>query len=332
MAVIGNVPGTADVARVGLGCMGLTGAYGAVTPDAARETVHRALELGVRMFDTADFYGQGENERMVGALVGSHRDEVLIATKVGLRLGATGFEIDGSSEYLRRACEVSLARLGTDRIDLLYLSRVDPRVDIEESVGGLAELVNDGMVRAIGLSEASATTIRRAHQVHPISAVQTEYSIWERGVEQRILPTLRELGIGLVAYSPLGRGVLAGGITTSAEFSPGDLRRTSPRCVGDNLQENLHLVATIRDVAAATDSTPAQVSLAWVLARDENVTAIPGTSNPKHVEANVEAASLTLPQDAMARIDDAFLRGVSGARYIDPLLAAIDVDEATLPE
>jgi aryl-alcohol dehydrogenase-like predicted oxidoreductase len=281
----------------GLGCMGMSEFYGPGDEAESIATINRALDLGITLLDTADIYGPHTNEELVGRALAGRRDEALIATKFGIVRdpadpGRRG--LSGQPDYVRQACDASLARLGTDRIDLYYLHRVDPATPIEETVGAMAGLVGAGKVRYIGLSEAGPDTVRRAHATHPLTAVQTEYSLWARRVEIEILPTLRQLGIGLVAYSPLGRGFLTGSVRSTEELAADDYRRIHPRFQGDNLQHNLTIVAAIEQVAARHDVTPAQVALAWVHAQGDDITPIPGTKRRVYLEQNVAALDVRL--------------------------------------
>ena len=314
------------VSTLGLGCMGMSEFYGTTDEATATSTIHRALDLGVTLLDTADMYGPFTNERLVGSAVAGRRDEVQLATKFGNeRLpDGTRVGINGRPEYVRAACDASLERLGVDHVDLYYQHRVDPDVPIEETVGAMAELVAAGKVRHLGLSEASAETIRRAHAVHPITALQTEYSLFTRDLEDTILPTIRELGIGLVPYSPLGRGILTGTVT-DATLEAGDSRRTGyfPRFQGEALERNLALVDAVRRLAEAKGVTSGQLALAWVLAQGEDVVPIPGTRRIPYLEENVGAAAVRLDADDLAALDRAVPRdAVAGARYGD--LSSID--------
>jgi aryl-alcohol dehydrogenase-like predicted oxidoreductase len=298
--------GSLDVGRIGLGGMGMSGAYtGAGTDDAESiRTIHRALDLGVTLMDTAEIYGPYTNEELVGRAIKDRRDDVVLATKFGMISHAGGgpWNLDSSPANIRTAVEGSLQRLGTDRIDLYYQHRVDPKTPIEETVGALAELVTEGKIRHIGLSEAAAGTIRRAHAVHPITAVQSEYSLWTRDPEPRVLPTLRELGIGLVAYSPLGRGFLTGQIRSTADFDDHDSRKTNPRFTGENFDRNLRAVAEVEAVAAEVGATPAQVALAWVLAQGDDIAPIPGTKRVTRVEENTAADAVVLTAEQVDKL------------------------------
>jgi aryl-alcohol dehydrogenase-like predicted oxidoreductase len=294
------------VSAQGLGCMGMSFAYG--TPDAteATATIHRALELGITLLDTADIYGFGENEQLVGKAVAGRRDEVVLATKFGILIDPDGRDtrgVRGDPDYVRQACEASLGRLGVDHIDLYYQHRPDTEVPIEETVGAMAELVDAGKVRFLGLSEASVDTIRRAAAVHPIAALQTEWSLFSRDIEAEIVPTCRELGIGLVPYSPLGRGLLTGTVSSLDELQGDDFRRTQPRFQGDNLQRNLELVTVVREIATARNATAGQVALAWLQAQGDDVVPIPGTKRRSYLEENVAALELELSPDDMARLE-----------------------------
>lgn len=310
-----------DVSAVGLGCMGMSEFYGAVDEPEAVATIHRALDLGMTLFDTADMYGPFTNERLVGRALRGRREGVVVATKFGNERGADGafLGVNGKPEYVRRACDASLERLGVDRIDLYYQHRVDPAVPIEDTIGAMADLVREGKVRFLGLSEAAPPTIRRAHAVHPISALQTEYSLWTRDVEENdVLATVRELGIGFVAYSPLGRGFLTGRFQKFEDLPENDFRRRNPRFQGENFQRNLDLVNRIAEIARAKAVTPTQLALAWALAQGEDIVPIPGTKRVKYLEENAAAADVELTSGDLQRIDEAFPVGATaGARYPD---------------
>jgi aryl-alcohol dehydrogenase-like predicted oxidoreductase len=309
-----------EVSAIGLGCMGMSAFYGATDEQEALRTIARALDLGCNFLDTSDMYGPHTNEELVGRAISSRRSEVFLATKFGIKLepgeagGPLKRSIDGSPEYVRAACEASLRRLGVEHIDLYYQHRVDPNTPIEDTVGAMAELVAQGKVRHIGLSEASAETIRRAHAVHPITAVQTEFSLWTRDVEAEILPTLQELGIALVAYSPLGRGFLSGRFSSPEELDEGDFRRYGPRFTGENLKENLKLAERVKELAAEKGVTPGQLALAWVLHRGEHVVPIPGTKRVAYLEENVAAANVELSEQEVERISEA-VPAAAGGRY-----------------
>ncbi|MDN4173641.1 aldo/keto reductase [Nocardioides sp. SOB77] len=310
------------VSALGLGCMGMSEFYGTADEQTATATIHRALDLGVTFLDTADMYGPFTNEQLVGAAIKDRRDEVQLATKFGNeRLpDGTRVGVNGRPEYVRSACDASLSRLGVDHIDLYYQHRVDKSVPIEETVGAMAELVQAGKVGHLGLSEASAATIRRAHAVHPITALQTEYSLFTRDLEDEILPTIRELGIGLVPYSPLGRGILTGAITDESSLAEDDSRRSAyfPRLNGEGLRANLQLVDRIREIATEKGCTPGQLALAWVLAQGDDVAPIPGTKRVAYLEENVGALGVPLDADDLRRLDEAVPRGaVVGDRYGD---------------
>jgi aryl-alcohol dehydrogenase-like predicted oxidoreductase len=308
-----------EVSEQGLGCMGMSAFYGATDEDESIATIHRAIELGITFLDTAQIYGQGANEKLVGRAVRDRRDKVEIATKFwGTELPDGGRRVDGRAEFVRSSIDGSLERLGVDYVDLYYQHRVDPETPIEETVGGMAELVAAGKVRHLGLSEASPETIRRAHAVHPITALQSEYSLWSRDPEGAILDTCRELGIGFVAYSPLGRGFLAGRFSSPDELSDGDFRRTNPRFTGDNLERNVRLADRVRELAAAKGATPAQLALAWVLSRGDDIVPIPGTKRRTYLEDNAGAGAVELTADDLAQLDAEFPPGAAaGERYAD---------------
>jgi aryl-alcohol dehydrogenase-like predicted oxidoreductase len=307
-----------EVAEIGLGCMGMSEFYGDSDEEESIRTIQRAIELGVTLIDTADMYGPFTNEELVGRAVADRRDEVMIATKFGNVRGDNGerLGIRGDAEYVRRACDASLQRLGTDHIDLYYQHRVDPETEIEETVGAMKELVEAGKVRYLGLSEAGPDTIRRAHEVHPISALQTEYSLWSRDPEQGILDTTRELGIGFVAYSPLGRGFLTGAITSPDDLHDDDFRRSNPRFKREVFDQNMELVHVVEEVADEHDAKPSQIAIAWVLSRGDDIVPIPGTKRVNYLEENVAAADIELTDDDLRRLDEAFPVGAAeGERY-----------------
>src|SRR3954467_14271148 len=314
-----------EVSAEGLGCMGMSEFYGDADEGEAVRTIHRALELGVNFLDTADMYGPFTNEKLVGRAIADRRDQVVLATKFGNVRTEDGGRggINGSPEYVRSACDASLERLGVEHIDLYYQHRVDKEVEIEETVGAMKELVEAGKVRYLGLSEAGPETIRRAHAVHPISALQTEYSLWTRDPEDRILPTVRELGIGFVAYSPLGRGFLSRRFQSPDDFEEGDFRRHHPRFQGENFQKNLELVERVKEIADEKGVTAGQLALAWVLAQGEDIVPIPGTTKVKNLEENVAAAEVQLSDEDLRRLDEVAPKGVAaGERYAD--MSSID--------
>ena len=313
------------VSAMGLGAMGMSEFYGAADEAEAIATIHRALELGVTLVDTADMYGPHTNERLVGRAIADRRDGVVLATKFGILRDPddpTVRGIDGSPDYVRRACEASLTRLGIDHIDLYYQHRVDPQTPIEETVGAMAALVAEGKVRHLGLSEAGPDTLRRASAVHPIAALQTEYSLWSRDPEGEILATCRELGIGFVAYSPLGRGFLSGAIRSIDDLDADDYRRSSPRFQGENFRANLELVGIVEELARDQGCSPAQLALAWVLAQGDDVVPIPGTKRRERLEENVGAADIALSPDELARIDAA-VPAAAGGRYTEEMMRAV---------
>ncbi|MEU1815340.1 aldo/keto reductase [Streptomyces roseifaciens] len=318
-----------SVSAIGLGCMGMSVCYGPRDEASAVETIRHALDSGVTFLDTADAYGNGHNEELVGRAVKGRRHEAVIATKFGIRSlsGGTagGPLIDSTPEYARRACDASLSRLGVDHIDLYYLHRRNPDTPVEETMGALAELVQAGKVAHIGLSEVSADTLRRAHAVHPVTALQSEYSLWERELEEEILPAARELGVGIVPYAPVGRGFLTGALTSLDQLADDDYRRSDPRFQGDHLVRNLALVERVRAMAAQIDCTPVQLALAWLLSRGEDIVPIPGTKRIGYLTENMHAAEVSLSEPERRELDEAISgHAVSGSRYAEPAMRLLN--------
>jgi aryl-alcohol dehydrogenase-like predicted oxidoreductase len=322
---LGTAPSPLEVSALGLGCMGMSEFYGSTDDDESIAVIRRALDEGCTFLDTADMYGPFTNERLIGRAIAGRRDDVVLATKFGneRRPDGSRLGINGKPEYVRAACDASLERLGVEHIDLYYQHRVDKTVPIEDTVGAMKELVSAGKVRHLGLSEASPATIRRAHSVHPITALQTEYSLWTRDPEDEVLPLVRELGIGFVAYSPLGRGFLTGQITSPDDFAPDDFRRHAPRFQGENFQRNLDLVARVRQIASSKGCTPGQLAIAWLLAQGDDIVPIPGTKRLRYLDENLAAADVSLTDAELAAVNEAAPPGApAGERYAD--MASID--------
>ncbi|MCH9674273.1 MAG: aldo/keto reductase [Gammaproteobacteria bacterium] len=316
-----------EVSAIGLGCMPMSQGYGATDEKESERTLKQALDVGVNFLDTADAYGWGHNEKLVGKVLATERDRIVLGTKFAVRRTDTGSEICGRPEYVRAACDASLKRLGYETIDLYYMHRLDPDVPIEESVGAMADLVSAGKVRYLGLSEVSAATLRRAHAEHPISAVQSEYSLWTRDPEEHVLPACRELGVGFVPFSPLGRAILTGNIDSGDTFEKGDSRARMPRFQGENFARNIAVIERFKDYAKGLECTPAQLALAWLLAQGEDIAPIPGTKRPGYVKQNAASTEVVLSPEQLATVDEMVSPdSIAGARYDDASLALVDQD------